>query len=213
MNGHKWWWFELPWIPFSILGNNHQQVPQLRRCLWTLKKGTNDLFDFWSMVPMQMLSYHTWLHITRRNHSAWGKAFKSEKVSLSDIRIYVALAWRLRNKAIDCIMEHIGIWLMWRTHSPAISNTLLSVQHFYGTKLFTNDFRTTCVKKVFLTDFWTLICKDSVSVVVHYLCVYKQADSDTDTVEGSSSSCCVCGFCSPSRCESVGSWRAPVRLP
>jgi len=52
----------------------------------------------------------------------------------------------------------------------------------------------------------------SICAVVQYLCVCKQADSDTDTVEGTGSSCCVCGFCSPSRWVSVGSFEAPQRL-
>ena len=52
----------------------------------------------------------------------------------------------------------------------------------------------------------------SLCTAVQYLCVCKQADSDTDTVEDSGSACCVCRFCNPCHCESVGSCEAPQRL-
>lgn len=44
--------------------------------------------------------------------------------------------------------------------------------------------------------------------MTHHLHVCMQLNWDTDIVAGSGSSCCVCGFCSPSRCRSVGSYEA-----
>lgn len=47
--------------------------------------------------------------------------------------------------------------------------------------------------------------------MTHHLHVCMQLNWDTDIVVGSGSACCVCGFCSPSRCRSVGSYEAPQR--